>query len=156
MAEDSVEYQAYALLLRFLCESGKILVGAEGRVDRHVIGRIVVMCRCGFEYRIEVDGSHAKRLKVSEFLLDPLETPAVDRPLGDFALIVSYVIGSSVPVFLDDALCVPASVVDALYRFFTPLAPVIIPCKSAREYLVNYAVLIPFRNSRFLIYSDLE
>ena len=69
---------------------------------------------------------------------------------------ISYVIGFSVPVFLDDALYVRAPFVDALYRFFAPLAPVAIPCESAREYLVDDAVLIPFRNSSFLIYGYLE
>ena len=46
MAEDSVEYKADALRLSLFCKAGKILVGTEGRIDRHVIGRVVVVCRC--------------------------------------------------------------------------------------------------------------
>ena len=154
MVKDAVQNDGDAQLLGRLAQLGKVLLGAQDRVDLGVVGRVVAVVARGFKNGVEVDGCKAQLGDARQVFLDALERPAVEVPGLDGAVIGALVYGRLVPVLDHAAL-------DSVARFFDfgqrALAPVFVAGIAVGEDLVNHATLVPLgTNFAVLVDGDLE
>ena len=155
VAEYAVKDYPYALFLGFSGQIDEIRFCSEGSVDLHVVTGVIAVVRCGFEDRVQIDRCNAERSQIIQLFTYTVKAAAVDRPAGDFARLVALIVRRSAPVVLNDALCVFPALIYELYGFLASLAPRVVSREAVREYLIDDAVLIPFRHLCFLIYSYL-
>ena len=154
MVEDAVQDDGNAELLGRLAQLGKVLLGAQNRVDLGVVGRVVAVVARGLKDGVEVDGRKAQLGNAGQVILDTLERAAVKIPGLDGAVFGTLVLGRFVPVFDHAAL-------DSVARFFNfgkrALAPVFIAGIAVGENLVDHATLVPLgTNFAVLVDGDLE
>ena len=140
MVEDAVQDDGDAQLLGCLAQLGKVLLGAQDRVDLGVVGRVVAVVARGFKDGVEVDGRKAQLGDAGQVFLNALERAAVEVPGLDGAVLGALVHGRLVPVLDHPAL-------NALARFFElghcALAPVLVTGVAVGEDLVDHATLVP-------------
>ena len=140
MVEDAVQDDGNAQLLGCLAQLGKVLLGAQDRVDLGVVGRIVAMVARGLKNGVEVDGSKAQLGNAGQVFLNTLERSSVEVPGLNGAVLGTLVHGRLVPVLDHAAL-------NALTRFFDlsqrALAPVLVAGVAIGEDLVDHAALVP-------------
>ena len=154
MVEDAVQDDGNAELLSRLTQLGKVLLGAQDRVDLGVIGRVVAVVACSLKDGVEVDGRKAQLGNAGKVFLDTLERTAVKVPSLDGAVFGTLVHGRLVPVLDHAAL-------DSIARFFDlgqrALSPVFVACIAIGEDLVDHTALVPLgSNFAVLVDSDLE
>ena len=140
VVEDAVQDDGDAQLLGCLAQLGKVLLGAQDRVDLGVVGRVVAVVARGLKDGVEVDGRKAQLGDAGQVFLDALERAAVEVPGLDGAVLGALVHGRLVPV-LDH----PAP--NALARFFElghcALAPMLVTGVAVGEDLVDHTALVP-------------
>ncbi len=154
MVEDAVQDDGNAELLGCLTQFGKVLLGAQDRVDLGVVGRVVAVVARGFKNGVEVDGCKAQLGDARQVFLNALERSAVKVPSLDGAVLGALVHGRLVPVLDHAAL-------NALTRFFDlgqrALAPVLVAGIAIGEDLVDHTALVPLgTNLTVFVDSDLE
>ena len=140
VVEDAIQDDGDAQLLGCLAQLGKVLLGAQNRVDLGVVGGVVAVVARGFKDGVEVDGRKAQLCDAWQVILDTLERAAVEVPGHDGAVLGALVHGRLVPVLDHPAL-------NALARFFElghcTLAPVLVTSVAVGEDLVHHAALVP-------------
>ena len=140
VVEDAVQDDGDAQLLGCLAQLGKVLLGAQDRVDLGVVGCVVAVVARGLKDGVEVDGRKAQLGDTGQVFLDALERAAVEIPGLDGAVLGALVHGRLVPV-LDHAT------LNALARFFElghcALAPMLVTGVAVGEDLVDHATLVP-------------
>ena len=150
VVEDAIQNDGDAQLLGRLAQLGKVLLGAQDRVDLGVVGRVVAVVARGFKNGVEVDGCKAQLGDARQVFLDALERPAVEVPGFDGAVFGALVHGRLVPVLDHAAL-------DSVAWFFDlgqrALAPVFISGVAIGEDLVDHATLVPL-GTHFAVLID--
>ena len=140
MVKNAVQDDGDAQLLGCLAQLGKVLLGAQDRVDLGVVGRVVAVVARGLKDGVEVDGRKAQLGDAGQVFLDALERAAVEVPGLDGAVLGALVYGRLVPVLDHAAL-------DSVARFFNlgqrALAPVFVAGIAVGEDLVHHAALVP-------------
>ena len=154
VVEHTVENDGNAQLLGRLTQFGKVLLGAQNRIDLGVIGGVVAVVTRGFKNGVEVDSCKSQLGDARQVFLDALERAAVEVPGLDGAVLGALVYGRLVPVLDHAAL-------DSVTRFFDfgqrALAPVFVAGIAVGEDLVNHATLVPLgTNFAVLIDGNLE
>ena len=154
VVEDAVQDDGDAQLLGCLAQLGKVLLGAQDRVDLGVVGRVVAVVARGLKDRVEVDGRKAQLGNAGQVILDTLERAAVKIPGLDGAVFGTLVLGRFVPVLDHAAL-------DSFARFFNfgkrAFAPVFVAGIAIGEDLVDHAALVPLgTHFAVLVNGDLE
>ena len=140
MVEYTVQDDGNAELFGRLTQLGKVLLGAQNRVDLGIVGRVVAVVARGLKNRVEVDGRKAQLGNAGQVILDTLERAAVKIPGLDGAVFGTLVLGRFVPVLDHAAL-------DSFARFFNfgkrAFAPVFVACIAVGEDLVDHTALVP-------------
>ena len=154
VVEDAVQDDGNSELLGYLTQLGKVLLGAQNRVDLGVVGRVVAVVARGLKNGVEVDGCKAQLGDARQVFLDTLERSAVKVPGLDGAVLGALVHRRLVPVLDHAAL-------NALTRFFDlgqrALAPVLVAGIAIGEDLVDHTALVPLgSNFAVLVDGDLE
>ena len=80
VVEDAVQDDGNAQLLGCLAQLGKVLLGAQDRIDFGVVGRVVAMVARGLKDGVEVDDGKAQLGDAGQVFLDALERSAVEVP----------------------------------------------------------------------------
>ncbi len=140
MVEDAVQDNGNAELFGRLTQLGKVLLGAQDRVDLGVVGRVVAVVARGFKDGVEVDCRKAQLGDARQVFLDALERSAVEVPGLDGAILGALVYGRLVPVLDHAALDSVARLFDLSQR---TLAPVLVAGIAIGEDLVDHAALVP-------------
>ena len=154
VVEHTVENDGNAELLCRLTQLGKVLLGAQDRVDLGVVGRVVAVVARGFKDRVEVDCRKAQFGDAGQVFLDALERAAVEVPGLDGAVLGALVYGRLVPVLDHAALDSVARLFDLSQR---ALAPVLVAGVAIGEDLVDHAALVPLgSNFAMLVDGNLE
>ena len=154
MVEHTVQDDGDAQLLGCLAQLGKVLLGAQDRVDLGVVGRVVAVVTRGLKDGVEVDGRKAQLGDARQVFLDTLERSAVKVPGLDGAVLGALVHRRLVPVLDHPAM-------DSVARFFDlgqrALAPVLVAGIAIGEDLVDHSALVPLgSNVAVLVDGDLE
>ena len=154
MVEDTVQDDGNAELLGRLAQLGKVLLGAQNRIDLGVIGGVVAVVARGFKNGVEVDGCKAQLGDARQVFLNALERSAVKVPSLYGAVLGALVHRRLVPVLDHAAL-------DSVARFFDlgqrALAPVLVAGIAIGEDLVDHSALVPLgSNFAVLVDGDLE
>ena len=140
VVEDTVQNDGNAQLLGRLAQLGKVLLGAQNRIDLGVIGGVVAVVARRLKDGVEVDGRKAQLGNAGQVFLNTLERSAVEVPGLDGAVLGTLVHGRLVPVLDHAAL-------NALTRFFDlgqrALAPVLVAGVAIGEDLIDHAALVP-------------
>ncbi|MNS97004.1 hypothetical protein D3C72_1313260 [compost metagenome] len=76
VVEHAVDDHLDAVLVKLADQALELGVGAEARIDLHVVGRVVLVVRAGLEERVEVDRVDAHRLQVGDLLAHAGEVTA--------------------------------------------------------------------------------
>ena len=154
VVKDAVQNDGNAELLGRLAQLGKVLLGAQNRIDLGVIGGVVAVVARGFKNGVEVDGCKAQLGDARQVILDTLERAAVKIPGLDGAVIGALVYGRLVPVLDHAALDSVARLFDLGQR---ALAPVLVAGIAIGEDLVDHSALVPLgSNFAVLVDGDLE
>ena len=111
VVEHTVQDDGNVQLLGRLTQLGKVLLGAQDRVDLSVVCRVVAVVARGLKDGVEVDGRKAQFGDARQVFLNALERAAVEIPGLDGAVFGALVHGRLVPV-LDHAT------LDSVTRFF--------------------------------------
>ena len=111
VVEDAVQDDGNAQLLGCLAQFGKVLLGAQDRVDLGVVSRVVAMVARGLKDGVEIDGRKAQLGDAGQVFLNTLERSSVEVPGLNGAVLGTLVHGRLVPVLDHAAL-------NALTRFF--------------------------------------
>ena len=140
VVEDAVQDDGNAKLLGCLAQLGKVLLGAQDRVDLSVVGRVVAMIARRLKDGVEVDGRKAQLGDAGQVFLNALERSAVEVPGLDGAVLGTLIDGWLVPILDHAAL-------NALTRFFElghcALAPMLVTGVAVGEDLIDHAALVP-------------
>ena len=154
VVEHTVQNDGNAQLLGRLAQLGKVLLGAQNRIDLGVICGVVAVVARGFKNGVEVDGCKAQLSDAGQVFLDALERAAVEAPGLDGAVLGALVYGRLVPVLDHAALDSVARLFDFGQR---ALAPVLVAGVAIGEDLVDHAALVPLgSNFAVLVDGDLE
>src|SRR6202022_428322 len=78
MVEDAVEDDLHAAPVRLSSKRGESGISAECRINMEIIVRVVTVVRAGGENRVHVDGVHAQRLDIVQFILNAEQVAAVE------------------------------------------------------------------------------
>ena len=140
MVEDTVQDDGNAELLGRLAQLGKVLLGAQNRIDLGVIGGVVAVVARGFKNGVEVDGCKAQLGDARQVFLNALERSAVKVP-GLYGAVLGALVHRRLVPVLDNAA------LNALTRFFDlgqcALAPVLVAGIAIGEDLVDHTALVP-------------
>ena len=150
VVEHTVENDGNAQPFGRLTQFGKVLLGAQNRIDLGVIGGVVAVVTRGFKNGVEVDSCKSQLGDAGQVFLDALERAAVEVPGLDGAVFGALVHGRLVPVLDHTAL-------DSVARFFDlgqrALAPVFVTGVAIGEDLVDHATLVPL-GTHFAVLID--
>ena len=154
VVKDAVQNDGNAELLGRLTQLGKVLLGAQDRVDLGVVGRVVAVVARGFKDGVEVDCRKAQLGDAGQVILDALERAAVKIPGLDGTVFGALVHGRLVPVLDHAALDSVARLFDLSQR---ALAPVLVAGVAIGEDLVDHSALVPLgSNFAMLVDGNLE
>src|SRR4030081_2150608 len=78
MIEHAVENELHAAPISLSSKRGESGISAECRINVEIIVRIVTVVRARGENRVHVDGVHAQRLDIVQFVLDAEQVAAVE------------------------------------------------------------------------------
>ena len=92
MAEDAVEDDADAHVLRRLDEMLEVVIRAENRVDFEIVARIVMMIALRLEDRVQIDCVDAEILEIRQLRLDAAQIAAEEIIGDDFLRVRVFVV----------------------------------------------------------------
>src|ERR1700675_1732499 len=78
MVEHAVENELHAATARLSSKRGESGIFAELRINVEIIVRVVTVVRARGENRVHVDGVHAQRLDIVQFVLNAEQVAAVE------------------------------------------------------------------------------
>src|SRR3981081_2300449 len=78
MIEHAVEDELHAAPVRLSSKRGESSISAERRINVEIIVRVVTVVGGGGKNRVHVDGVHAQRLDIVQFILNAEQVAAVE------------------------------------------------------------------------------